>query len=117
MLHKLSLNRIESQFPWDVADGCTLDVVLDEGMVEQVGPGEAMTRILREETLQEVLERRREVLRPRHWILDDEADELEDAVGVERRLAGEQLVEDAAESPGDSKEGTREAHLEWVHDQ
>ena len=54
-----------------------------------------MSRVLGEEALEEVLEGHAHVLGPPHWVLDDEADQLEDAVGVEGRLTGEELVQDA----------------------
>ena len=68
-------------------------------MLEQVRPRESVPRVLGEETLEEILEHRSHVLRPAHRVFDDEGDQLEDTVCVERGLAGEELVQDTAQGP------------------
>ena len=69
-------------------------------MSEQVRPGQSMSGIFSQQALEEILEIGRHGFRPLDSVLDNQADQLEQAVGVERRLTGKQLVEDAAESPG-----------------
>ena len=58
-------------------------------MVQQMRPGESVFGVFGEQPLKEVFECRAHVFRPAHWVLDDKADQLEDAVCVEWRLACE----------------------------
>ena len=81
----------------------TFDLVSYEGMVQQLGPGQALFGVLGEHTLQEVLEHGAHVLGPLDGVLDDKADQLEDTVGVERRCPREQLVQDTAQRPDNTK--------------
>ena len=71
----------------------------DKGMLADVRPAHALLRILGQETLQEVLELRVHATLPRHRVADNLVDQLEDAVGVEGRLADIDFVQDAPKRP------------------
>lgn len=71
----------------------------DERVLEEMWPGKAVTGILGEKTLKEILEYWSHVLRPAYWVFDDERHKLEDAVCIEGGLAGEEFIENAAQRP------------------
>lgn len=68
-------------------------------VVQQVRPGQALARVLVEQSLQKVLEDRAHVLGPLDGVFDDHGHQLEDAVGVEWGSPHEQLIQDAAHCP------------------
>mmetsp|Transcript_153156 Transcript_153156/g.491132 ORF Transcript_153156/g.491132 Transcript_153156/m.491132 type:complete len:331 (-) Transcript_153156:72-1064(-) len=73
--------------------------LLDERMVQQVGPRQSLLGVLLQQALQKRLEVRGHVLGVGHWVLDYEVDERDQRVRVEGWLANEQLVADHSERP------------------
>ena len=72
---------------------------LNEGMLEELGPGEPLAGRLVEETLEEGLELRGHVIWELDRVLNNQMNQRIDTVRVERRSSNEKLINDDSERP------------------
>ena len=71
--------------------------LLHEGVLQELGPREPLTRSLVKQALEEGFELWRHVVRELDWVLHDQVNQRVDAVGVEWRCAHKQFVDDDTE--------------------
>ena len=73
--------------------------LLDKGVLQELGPGQALAWCLIEKALEEGLELGRHVVRKLNWVLNNQVDQRIDTVGVEGWRAHEQFVNDDTQGP------------------